>query len=315
MFSQQAGNVLVSVVLATYNGERFLQQQLASVVAQTHPHLEIIVVDDASTDSTESIVRSFMEKYSHISFHKSASNIGYIKNFERGCQLAKGAFIALCDQDDAWHPEKISKQLQAIGTHAMVYCDSILADEQLQPIGANISDRANCINFTSCLQQAVVCRIYGHATLIPNHVMQQAFPFPDIIPHDWWLCFIATLHGGICYLPEPLAYYRQHANNVFGAAGGKTRKHNKIDKAAKRKKELEKIKQRMQLFYNTCPNDLQKEKAFLYKLNKTYQSFSLANNFQRMMLFFGNYSMLLASKKRSTFRKWLFCLKMFVKMA
>ena len=309
-----AGSVLpvVSIVMATYNGSLYLRQQMESIVAQSYPNLEIIVVDDCSTDNTIKILQEFQSRYPHIKIVNNEINLGYIKNFEKGCALATGEYVALCDQDDYWHVDKIKNMQEDIEDYPLIYCDSILCDESLQPIGVNISDRVNCRDFDNCLQQAIFCRIYGHATLIKKFFLQKAIPFLDVIPHDWWLCYMATFYGGMKYLPQPLASYRQHSANIFGAAGGKSRKHNKINKAEKNRLEMSRIRIRIKYFYDICPNELIKEKEVLGKLVKTYQSFSLINNFQRMMLFFQNQQQLLASKKRSAIRKYLFCLKMFI---
>ena len=302
----------VTIVIATYNGALFLSQQMESVIAQTYPNIEIIAVDDCSTDATVEILESFQVKYPHIKIIRNQQNLGYIKNFEKGCKLASGEYIALCDQDDVWHPDKIKKMQAAIGSYPLIYCDSVLCDEDLQPIGVNISDRGNCRDYDNPLQQAVFCRIYGHATLIRRDFLQKAIPFLDIIPHDWWLSYMATFYGGMKYLNEPLASYRQHSANIFGAAGGKSRKHNKINKAEKNRLEMRRIRIRIKIFYDKCPTELVKEKEVLRRLVKSYESFSLVNNFNRMLLFFKYQHQLLASKKRSVIRKYLFCFKMFV---
>ncbi|MDN3657697.1 glycosyltransferase family 2 protein [Ferruginibacter paludis] len=303
---------LVSIVMATYNGNKYLAQQMESIVAQSYPNIEVIIVDDRSTDDTVEILQRFQQQYSFLKIIRNEVNLGYIKNFEKGCLLANGELIALCDQDDYWHSDKIKNMQAAIGNYPLIYCDSILCDEHLKPLGVNISDRVNSIDFNSCLQQVVFCRIYGHATLMTKFFLQQAVPFLEVIPHDWWLCYRATFYGGIKYLPEQLVSYRQHAANIFGVVGSKSRKHNKINKAERNRLEMSRIRTRMNAFYNACPDALVKEKAVLKKLVKTYQNFSLVNNFQRMMLFFKYQDQFLASKKRSAIRRYLFCLKMFV---
>ncbi|WP_301925991.1 glycosyltransferase family 2 protein [Ferruginibacter sp.] len=303
---------LVSIVMATYNGNKYLTQQMESIVAQSYPNIEVIIVDDRSTDDTVEILQRFQQQYSFLKIIRNEVNLGYIKNFEKGCLLANGELIALCDQDDYWHIDKIKNMQAAIGNYPLIYCDSILCDEHLKPLGVNISDRVNSIDFNSCLQQVVFCRIYGHATLMTKFFLQQAVPFLEVIPHDWWLCYMATFYGGIKYLPEQLVSYRQHAANIFGVVGSKSRKHNKINKAERNRLEMSRIRTRMNAFYNACPDALVKEKAVLKKLVKTYQDFSLVNNFQRMMLFFKYQDQFLASKKRSAIRRYLFCLKMFV---
>ena len=302
----------ISIVLATYNGSLFLSEQLESIVTQTYPNIEIIVVDDCSTDNTIEILKSFQIKYCNLKIFLNDTNLGYVKNFEKGCSLATGEYIALCDQDDYWHPEKLSKMQAAIGDYPLIYCDSILCDETLTPIGENISDRVNCRDFDNCLQQAIFCRIYGHATLINKSFLDKTLPFLAIIPHDWWLCYMDTFYGGTKYLPEPLASYRQHSANIFGAAGGKRKKNDKINRAVKKTTDLENIRMRINAFCSICPNEFVQEKEILRKLAKSYETFSIKNNFQRMSLFLFNYDQLLASKKRSRIRKFLFCLKMFV---
>lgn len=308
------GNPLISVVMATYNGSRFLQYQLETVINQSYQNIEIIIVDDCSTDDTVSLIETFISKDNRVKLFQNTTNLGYIKNFEKGCSLAKGEFIALCDQDDAWHKDKISTSFEAIDNYPMIYCDSVLCDEKLNPIGVKISDRVNCRDFDNPLQQAIFCRIYGHATLIRKDFIEKVIPFLAVIPHDWWLCYLATFNGGIKYLDQPLASYRQHSDNIFGAAGGKSKKHNKLDKKEKRNQENERIRTRIVAFYNVCPNELIREKRILKDLAESYQSFSFKNNFKRMKLFFSHHKILLASKRRSLIRQWLFCLKMFVKI-
>lgn len=303
---------LVSIVMTTYNGERYLAQQMDSLLQQTYPHLEIVVVDDCSTDGTFALLQQYARRHPHISVYRNETNLGYIRNFEKACALSKGDFIALCDQDDAWKADKIEKLAGAIGDFAMIHSDSMLCNQDLQETGRRISDNAELKDIHSPLEQAVFCRIYGHSSLFTRSFFEQARPFLPIIPHDWWLCYVATLCGGIRYYPEPLVLYRQHVNNLYGAVGTR-RKKTKEEKAKIRERkrlEVTHIRQRMQAFADRCPDHLP-EKKILQALNRSYQSFSLPNNFSRMMLFFRYHPQLLTVKKRSALRKYLFCLKMF----
>jgi isocitrate/isopropylmalate dehydrogenase len=122
---------------------------------------------------------------------------------------------------------------------------------------------------------------------------------------------MAALHKGITYLPESLVKYRQHSANLLGAVGGKRRKQDKQNKREKKRKEILDIRTRIQAFYDVCPVALPKEKQVLLALVKSYQHFSLTSNTMRMILFFRHYKLLLAPKKRSTLRNYLFCLKTF----
>jgi glycosyltransferase involved in cell wall biosynthesis len=313
---------LVSVVLTTYNGAPFLEEQLVSVFHQTYYPIEVIAVDDGSCDGTVEILNRYAAAHSNMKVFVNKSNLGFIKNFEKGCSLSCGHLIALCDQDDYWHKDKIKKMAGALGDHSLIYCDSKLCDEGLQEMGKNISDIVHNQSFDNCLQLAVLCRLYGHALLFSRSLFENAYPFMEVIPHDWWLAFTATLNGGVKYLPEPLVWYRQHTGNVFGVIGNKVKRNGGAGPAQEGVKHCPKpehsgaagIRNRIRIFYETCPAGKTKEKKVLGQLVKSYQSFSIINNFRRVGIFFSNMNLLLTVKKYSLFRKYFFCLKMFVKI-
>jgi glycosyltransferase involved in cell wall biosynthesis len=212
---------LVSVVIGTFNGEAYLEEQLRSVLEQTYTHLEILAIDDGSSDGTVRILREYAALDPRIRVVINERNLGFIRNFEKGCSLSAGHWIALCDQDDYWAPDKVGKMVAAIGQYPMIYCDSELCGEDLRPLGKRISDLVHYQPFDDCRQLCVFSRMYGHATLITRELFDKASPFREEVPHDGWLAFHATLFGGVAYLPEPLVKYRQHAGNVFGVIGRK----------------------------------------------------------------------------------------------
>jgi hypothetical protein len=156
--------------------------------------------------------------------------------------------------------------------------------------------------------------MYGHATLITRILFDKASPFRKEIPHDGWLAYHATLYGGVKYLPEVLVKYRQHAGNVFGVVGGKKKKDQAVQRAGKKKKELARVRLRMDAYCAACPETLVPQKRLLRALTESYRNFSLYNDCRRVVLFLANYKLLLAVKKYSAVRKYLFCLKMFVKI-
>jgi len=320
-FLSMSESHLVSVVLGTYNGAAYLEDQLRSVQAQTWTNLEIIAIDDGSTDRTVGILREYAARDSRIKVIINEQNLGFVRNFEKGCSLSKGRWIALCDQDDYWLPEKVEKMVHAIGDYPMIYCDSDLCGPELQPMGTKISDLVHYQSFDDCRQLCVFSRMYGHATLITRSLFDKASPFRKEVPHDGWLAYHATLYGGVKYLPEVLVKYRQHAGNVFGVVGGKKKKDGasqgggkKVQRAEKKKKELARVRLRMDAYCAACPETLVPQKRLLRALAESYRNFSLYNDCRRVALFLANYKLLLAVKKYSTGRKYLFCLKMFVKI-
>jgi glycosyltransferase involved in cell wall biosynthesis len=315
---------LVSVVLGTYNGEAFLEEQLDSVLAQTWSQLEIIAIDDGSTDRTVAILREYAARDARIRIVINERNLGFVRNFEKGCSLARGTYIALCDQDDYWYPDKIEKMVAAIGEYPMVYCDSELADEHLQPLGRRISDLAHYQTFDDCRQLCVFSRMYGHATLITRDLFHKASPFREEVPHDGWLAYHGTLYGGVKYLPEVLVKYRQHAGNVFGVVGRKWKKEESAGtpsprlrrpkRSEKKRKELRRIRIRMDAYCAACPDSLVPQKRLLRALVKSYRDFTPWNDIRRVALFLANYKLLLVVKNYSSPRKILFCFKMLVKI-
>lgn len=307
-------NVLVSIVLATYNGEAYLAKQLESLFNQTYSNIEIIAVDDGSTDKTVEILCDHASRHNNMKVFVNEVNLGFIKNFEKGCSLSNGDLIALCDQDDYWNKNKISKMAAAIGSHAIIYSDSMVCDENLQPTETKISDLVNFKSWNNCLQLAIFCRIYAHAMIFKKSFFSAAFPFLDVIPPDWWLPYLSTFHGGMKYFDEPLVLYRQHRGNVTGVIGGKGKKNKKVSSAERSRLEKEKIRKRINAFYEACPNELVQEKKVLSTLSESYRDFSLTNNFKRFFIFLKYRDTFLSVKKHSALHRFFFCCKMFVKI-
>jgi glycosyltransferase involved in cell wall biosynthesis len=290
---------LVSIVMATYNGELFLHQQLDSLVQQTYPNLEIIVVDDGSRDSTTEILKEYAARYANIKlfFNSGGANLGYIKNFEKGCGLASGDYISFCDQDDVWALDKTARLMEAVGDYPMAYCDAELVDGQLNSLHKNRSDSKNLKSYNNCLYFAADNCVGGHAMIIKKTLFTNASPFPTAMPHDLWLAFASTVYGGMQYLDAPLVKWREHGNNV--TSGQKSKKEKLVETC-----------RRMQIFHDFCKPEMVMEKKVLRALLKSYQPYPLTNNFLRMTLYFRYQHYLLAMKKRNAVRKFLFCLKM-----
>lgn len=212
-----ARHQLVSVVMATYNGEKFLRMQLDSVIQQSYSPIEIIAVDDCSTDNTVNILNEYAAQHNNFTVVINEHNLGYQKNFEKGFLLAKGDFIAPCDQDDIWLPNKIEKLLACIGSHAIAFCNSAFIDSDGNPLGQSIFDTKNLTDFNSPIMYTVGASAPGHAMLITKQVALDAMPFPTLVSHDNWLGFVATFYNSLKFLNEPLVLYRRHDTNVFGA--------------------------------------------------------------------------------------------------
>jgi len=297
---------LVSVVLGTYNGQTYLSEQLDAIFSQTYPRLEVIAIDDGSKDDTVRILQEYAARHPNMTVHVNETNLGFVRNFEKGCSLSTGELIALCDQDDYWRPEKVEKMVAAIGSYPMIFCDSELCDADLHPLGKKISDVAHYQTYTDPLQLCVFSRMYGHATLVARRLFEKARPFLKEVPHDGWLAYHATLYGGVKYLPEVLVSYRQHPGAVFGAVGGKRKSRNEM--------KLTEIRNRMEAYYRACPPSMTRQKKILRALVDSYRNFSPLNDIRRVMIFLTHCKTLLTVKKYPAWRKYLFCFKMLVKI-
>jgi glycosyltransferase involved in cell wall biosynthesis len=209
-------NPLVSVVLTTYNGEKYLHEQLDSIVNQTHCNLEILVCDDASTDSTPQIIREYAARDARITPVLHAQNIGLHANLESGLRAARGDYLAISDQDDIWLPEKIALLLQHIGNHLAIFSDSQLIDEHGDYFDhtlmdtLKIKDKKNCLSLISLLEQNVVS---GHALLFRKELLAMTVPFKPSLIFDHHLALVASAFDHLLFYPTPLVLHRLHASN------------------------------------------------------------------------------------------------------
>ncbi|MEO6524536.1 MAG: glycosyltransferase family 2 protein [Mucilaginibacter sp.] len=212
MMNQQP---LVSVALCVYNGEKYLELQLDSILNQDYQNLEVIAVNDCSKDNSQAILESYVERYSNLKVFNNEKNLGYVKNFERAITLCEGKYIALSDQDDIWHPQKISKQVAAIGDAVLIYHDSEFIDEEGNSLNKNVSDILNLYEGDSPLPFLFMNCVSGHAILFDNKLIEYALPFNPQFFHDWWLAFVAGNVGSVKVIREPLVKYRQHTTNTI----------------------------------------------------------------------------------------------------
>jgi len=297
-------NKLVSVVLATYNGEKFLAEQLDSVIQQTYGNLEIIISDDCSTDNTWPLVEQYAKIDKRIKGFRNKENIGYTKNFENAILQSSGEYVAFCDQDDIWDKSKIEYMLDNSDSEKLIFSDSELIDENGISMNKKLSDLKHVRSYYSCLPFLIGNCVPGHDCLVDRSSLLGTLPFPDCCVYDWWLAFYFTCHGGIRFIDKPLVKYRQHMSNSVPAI--RVGKKKKIDK----KQKTENIKQRMLLFAQTAKRLNSRDAQIIETLAATYQNHSLKNSVLRCKIFFENSESLLALKKRNQVRKWLFCIKM-----
>jgi hypothetical protein len=222
---------LVCVLLATYNGERFLREQIDSVLAQDYPAVEILARDDGSTDGTVAILEEYaLREPARVRLLRDGQSTGLaMRNFRLLMDASSAPYVCFCDQDDVWLPHKVSVSLEAMrglerqyGKDAplLVFSDLRVVDDGLRTLHPSLwrmegSDPGAVWRLRSSLGQNVAT---GCAMMLNRRLVQLSLPMPDEAPHhDRWVALLATTLGHSRALAEPLVLYRQHSGNVTGA--------------------------------------------------------------------------------------------------
>jgi len=205
----------ISIAMATYNGAKYLQEQLDSFVAQTRQPDELVVCDDVSSDTTVDILESFRQQAPFaVRIYRNETNLGFVKNFEKALSLCTGDIIFLSDQDDVWFDEKICtvEQIFVEKPNKMVVInDQIITDENLN------STQYTKLGNTLSAGFEKSWFVTGCCTSIRKPWMNFVLPFPDDISHDVWINRLATELGIRVVYDEPLQYYRRHNSNASNA--------------------------------------------------------------------------------------------------
>ncbi len=215
---------MISVALCTYNGEKYVYEQLKSIVEQSYPVDEIVISDDGSNDGTIDIISAFKEKHTNvdIKIFVNENNVGVTKNFEIALRKCKGDIIFLSDQDDVWTLQKVENTVKAFEEDdqcLLVFSDAYLVDAEGNDMGSSLWERTKPIlkkkytvsDFTGARY------ITGATVAIKKELLNVTIPIPESWIHDAWLSVNASVYGNVKYLKEKLLLYRQHENNVIGA--------------------------------------------------------------------------------------------------
>ena len=296
---------LVSIALCTYNGEAYLREQLESIVNQSYSQLELIAIDDCSTDNTLSILKEYEANYPFIQVFENPENLGYIRNFEKALRLCSGEFIALSDQDDIWDLHKIEKQIKAIGNHLMIYHDSEFIDENGQLLNKKMSDIMNLYRGDQPEAFLFFNCISGHSVFMKKALRDELLPFPNAYYHDWWMGYVATNLGSIDCIDEHLVKYRQHQTadtNILKRKRDHSNR-NQLSASMKYEKKMRWLKSCAEYSKNKNPRFIQNLYSEFMKNNTEYFSFRLAE------MIYTNRSVLFNINKKSLISKLNFSLK------
>lgn len=215
----------ICILMATYNGEKFLAEQLQSIENQTHKNWRLLISDDGSSDNTLTVARQFQQKWGSDRIEiREGPQRGYCQNFlSLACDKDIHADLyAFSDQDDVWMIDKLSRAVKYFNANIdsplpRVYCGRTeIVDENLKSLGFS-----PLFSLPRSFRNAIVQSIAGGNTMVFNQLTKELLEKSgrqQVVSHDWWLYLITKGAGGIVfYDPQPSLLYRQHRNSIIGS--------------------------------------------------------------------------------------------------
>lgn len=229
----------IAVLLSTYNGAKFLREQIDSLLAQTHSNFLLVVRDDGSSDGSYALLTEYAEQQPerlHLlpeddDNYGASGGFAFLVNYVLENKAALGlesAYMMFCDQDDTWYPNKIETQLDAMlaaeesageGVPVLIHSDLEVVSEQNTAIAKSLIRYQGLEIERNRFPNLVISNLVtGCTALINESLAEKALPIPtNAIMHDWWMALVATAFGRLVFLDTPLVHYRQHGNNTIGA--------------------------------------------------------------------------------------------------
>lgn len=273
----------VCVIMAAYNGEKYLRSQVESILGGTYKNVVLRIFDDGSTDGTVELLEELKNEYpSQLFYKQNEGNLGCVKNFLQAAAETDSDYYMFSDQDDVWMEDKITKTLHQMkqAEHrgiaedtekqaaqngqtvpVAVFTDAVVVDESLKPIHPSFHGQSRLdmekLDFAHLLMEN---KVIG-CTLMFNRALQQKLTvLPENIRwHDWWIGLIASSMGVLSYLSEPTMYYRQHEKNVIGNMGFGSYVGNRVSSLGRQRESIRENCRQAAAFYQVYEKKLPKE--------------------------------------------------------
>ena len=220
----------VRILLATYNGEKYIGEMIESILAQDYQDWQLVLSDDQSRDRTVSILDDYAAKYpDRIIHYRSGAHFGNAQGHFLHLlnRFPDAPYLMFCDQDDVWHKDKVSatlkkmKEIEKPGTPALVHTDLRVVDGQLQEMHPSFLGYSGLSGHRLALKQLLVQNVVTGCTMMVNGDLAKLanahMPAGKVLMHDWWLALLASAMGTTAFLSEATIDYRQHGNNTVGA--------------------------------------------------------------------------------------------------
>jgi len=211
---------MISVCIAAYNGEKYIKEQLDSILYQLSAEDEVIISDDGSTDSTLEVIEKINDE--RIKVFKNQGKHGYAHNFENALKNAIGDYIFFADQDDVWLPNKVEMMLPFLKEDNLVITNAYVVNDNLEKQGKLSQWRKYKKGYARNLYKSVYT---GCTCAFTKKIKEYSLPFPQTkwIQHDNWMGLLCELKFNVLYIDEPLILYRRHQTNTSGVGSKSTK--------------------------------------------------------------------------------------------
>ena len=282
----------IDILMATYNGEKYLEEQIESILNQTYKNIRLIISDDESKDGTRKILEEYEKKDNRIKVFYQENNLGYVKNFEFLLKQVENDIFMLSDQDDVWLPEKVEKSYKILQEQNadLAFGDLEVVDENLKTLYPSFNDFMKLSRkikkyINSYKVNYLYCCVTGCTAILRKKWISKIIPIPEDskhLIHDHWIGIIVGVNNGkMAYIPEKYIKYRQHGKNQVGT-----------EKISHKFKKIEQVRDlfidvKLGVFGTYVKNEERFPKD-LQKLNREAY----------------NYFKMLETKKKFNFRKW-----------
>ena len=216
----------IDILMATYNGEKYIRQQLDSILSQTYNEFNLIISDDASSDNTVGILKEYENKDSRIKVFKQEKNLGVVENFEFLLKQVTTDFFMLADQDDIWEENKIETSINKLREENsdLVYTDLKVVDENLNEICDSYwklkGFDKKVFKYNNFESLYLNNYITGCTIVCKSKWIDEILPLPKTskyVIHDYWISLIISMNGKISYIQNATVNYRQHLQNSIGS--------------------------------------------------------------------------------------------------
>lgn len=258
----------VGIIMAAYNGEKYIGEQMESVLNNSYQNIKVWVWDDGSTDNTISIIEGYVEAYpDKVFLCKNSKNVGVVLNFLQALKKSDTQYTMFCDQDDVWKKDKIKHTIDEM--HRLekkypskvplcVFTDAVVTDASLKTVFPSFYKAAG-LNTDHLALHSILMenKVQGCTAMVNEAAKLKLYRLPENARmHDWWMALICAAFGKISFLEEQTLLYRQHEKNVIGNQRFTAYVKNRISSLKEQKRVLLKTQKQAGEFYNLYKMEL-----------------------------------------------------------